>query len=312
MDGGKAVALSVVLGMVLAFVPLLAIVAVPLLPIPLAFLTTKHGVTVGVVASLAVGALCFIFSGPAFGLLAFLLAAIVGVGFGWGLTRRLSQTGLIILLTGLFLITQVLWVAVLLVNAGTGPVEALQGLSERLIEEGGEAPSIFGEDAASQVREAFSLLPYILPAVVLVLSLVFSGATVAASRWVFNRLKQPFAQDFSFGQLRMHFSLVYAMIAGLICYLVSPYIEESYSDVVYLVGLNLLIISQVLFFIQFLAIVYFFLDHFKVSRPKRVGVYACALLMQLALSLPSWIGLFDIWIDYRRRFTSKSKQSQQH
>ena len=60
-----------------------------------------------------------------------------------------------------------------------------------------------------------------------------------------------------------------------------------------------------LFFIQGMAIASFFLWAYKVSRVKRVAVYICLVLLQLTLSLTSWMGLFDTWLDYRHRFIKK-------
>lgn len=130
-DGGKAVALSVVLGVIFAFVPFLSIVAVPALPVPVAYITSRHGVPVGLLASLATGLLVSVFAGFFAGLLVFLLAAAVGVGTGTGLRREMPLMRLLILVAALFLVSLLVWLAVLLASAGLSPVAAVDQVADQ-------------------------------------------------------------------------------------------------------------------------------------------------------------------------------------
>lgn len=314
--GGKAVALSVAFGIVLAFVPFLSVIAVPAMPIPVAYIASKHGMAAGLAASVVAGAICVVLTGLYAGLLVFLLAAVVGGGIGLGLRRGISQRNLFLSVAALFTVALALWAAVLLVNAGLGPVAATQRLTDTALVPARDIYIAIGmneeeaDSAANQAREFAEMIPYIIPATLLVLSLALSGATVTLARRAFDRLKQPFPRDYKFQNLRLHFSLAYLMIAGLLCELLTPYVPESYSSAVSLTGMNLLIASEALFFVQGLAIANFFLNLYRVSRPKRVGVYLGLILLQLVLSATSWVGLFDTWIDYRRRFGRKKTKGQ--
>ena len=308
VDGGKAIALSVVFGMVVAFVPVLAILALPLVPIPVAYVTCRHRLLIGVLAAIGIGALSLLLAGPVNGLLVFLLAALVGIGSGMAIKHGAGRQKLLLILTGLFLAALVSWGAVGLVNAGMSPADAVSSVTDQVIKIGQQTPALFGgQQGLNQLRDTLSMIPYLLPALLLVAALALSAGMVFLTRRVFDRLGQAFPDGLPFRELRLHFSLAYAMIVGLICYLFSPYISADYSSAVYLTGLNLLIVSQALFFVQALAITHFFLGGFQVSRVKRVIVYTFLVLLQTTLSLPSWLGLLDIWIDYRRRFTRRTK-----
>lgn len=317
-DSGKAVALSVVLGAILAFVPLLSIAAVPAMPVPAAFITTRHGLGAGTLASLAAGMICAVFAGPFTGLLVLLLAALVGVGAGLGLRWGFPVSRLIVSVAVFFLVAIILWMGVLLASTGMGPVMAIESATDQAVEPAGDFYSSVGmsqesiDEAVGRLRDFASTLPYILPAVLLVLSMILSGATVALARQVFERLRQPFPANASFREFRLHFAFAYLMIIGLLCELVSPYLDSPYEGIVSLAGMNLLIVSEVLFFLQGLAIAYFFMCHLEVGRPRRVVVYACMFILQVLFSLVSWLGLFDTWIDYRRRFARKKTQGQQY
>lgn len=315
-NGGKAVALSVVFGMVLAFVPFLSVVAVPAMPIPVAYITARHGMLAGLLASAATGALCTVLTGFFTGLLVFLLVAVVGAGIGLGLRAGLSQIWLFVSAAALFLVSMALWLGIVLLSAGMGPAAAIASVTDQALVPARDIYTALGmgedraDEAVGQAREFASMLPYLMPAALLVLSLTLSGATIALARQIFNRLRQPFPRDFSFRHLRLHFTFAYVMIVGLLCELSVPYVPEAFASTASLVGMNLLIVSEALFFIQGMAIAYYFLCLYKVSRPRRIGVYICLILLQITLSLTSWLGLFDTWIDYRRRFGKKRSQGQ--
>ncbi|MFH0811123.1 MAG: DUF2232 domain-containing protein [Pseudomonadota bacterium] len=67
-----------------------------------------------------------------------------------------------------------------------------------------------------------------------------------------------------------------------------------------LVGMNVLAVAAVIYFVQGLAIAAFYLGKTRLPRPLRFVTYA-ALIFYLYLSLAVVAaGLFDLWIDFRR------------
>lgn len=319
-DGGKAVAFSVALGVVIAFVPLFSIVAIPAMPIPAAFITSRHGFNAGLLVSLLTGTACMALTAPlvgfAAGLLIFLLTAIAGLGGGLALRKGVTQFRLFVSTAAVFFAALLLWLAALLLLSGQGPVSAIESLVDATAEPSRQLYQAMGmneqdvDEAITQAREFALMLPYLAPAVLLVVSIALSGANLALGRRVFEKLRQPFPRDFVFRDFRVHWVFAYAIIVGLLCQLLAPYAPEEYVSAVDFTGANLFIISEVLFFIQGMAIANFFLWAYKVARIKRLAVYFCLILLQLTLSLTSWMGLFDTWLDYRRRFIRKNLSGQ--
>ncbi len=314
-DGGKAVALSVLMGAVLAFVPLLSLAAVPALPVPAAYVTGRHGFAAGGVAALGAGFLSAVIGGPFTGLLVTLLA-LAGVAAGVAIGAGMRLLRVFLLLAALIAAGLAGWTALALAAAGIGPVAATAELTGQAMDSAQALYTGLGRDeqqAASLVesyREYAALLPYLLPSLLVGASLVIAALTLALTRAVFARLGQPFPGDFSFRAFRLHFGFAYVMILGLLLQLAAPYLGAS-GEVAGMVGLNLLVVSELLFFVQGLAIAYYFLNEKQVSRPRRLLVYTGLVLLQLLFSLVSWLGLFDTWLDYRRRFGGKRRPKQQ-
>ena len=219
-------------------------------------------------------------------------------------------------MAAIFSVTLFLWLGSLLLIIGQGPVSALQSLVDYLAATSGDFYQSLGmspeeiDARITQARDFASALPYLAPAVILVMSIVFSGANVAIARRVFDRLSQPFPRDFAFRDFRVHWAFVYMLILGLLFQFLAPYASETYAFGLENVGANLYIVAEVLFFIQGIAIASFFLWAYKVSVVKRTAVYICLVMLELFLSLTSWMGLFDTWFNYRKRFIRKKLSDQ--
>lgn len=67
-----------------------------------------------------------------------------------------------------------------------------------------------------------------------------------------------------------------------------------------LVGVNALLVLMVVYFIQGIAVVSFFLEARKVPRAFRVLLYSMIAFQQLFALMVVGIGFFDIWIDFRK------------
>jgi len=315
-DSGKAVASSVALGIVIALVPVFSLIAVPAIPIPAAFITSRYGVMAGLLVSLVTGAACMALTLPLVGvyagMLIFMLTVVAGIGAGLALRHGFSQFRLFISMAAIFFVTLVIWLGATLLIIGEGPVTAMNNLADANVATSSQLYQALGmsqqdiDSAVADVHDFVSTLPYLAPAVLLVASIVLSGANLALARRVFERLRQPFPRDFVFRDFRAHWVFAYVFIIGLVCQLLAPYAPEVYADTVDRVGANLYIVSEVLFFIQGMAIASFFLWAYQASRLKRVAVFTALILLEAALSLTMWLGVFDTWLDYRRRFIKKN------
>lgn len=316
LDGARAVVLSIALGIILIAFPLLSLLsllAAPLLPIPAAYVTSRHGISMGgaVVAMTGLLALPLVamaamlgqtFYGAAAFLIVILLVSLVGVGAGACLRSGISQSRLYAFLSVSFFVCLLAWIAALVAFRGFG--ETVQAFTEYVFESSRTFYLRLGM-SDEEIDASKALAPYLMPSLLLLFSMLFSGATIGLARRAFDRLRQPFPHDFVLREFRLHYGFAYLMIAGLLCQLGSPYLAEGYREGVSLVGANLMIVSELLFFIQGIAVASYFMWRHQIGGIKKGGIYLCMVLLEIAFSLTSWMGLFDTWLDYRRRFTRK-------
>jgi len=79
---------------------------------------------------------------------------------------------------------------------------------------------------------------------------------------------------------------------------------EWHSAVLY-TGINVLLVSQTLFFVQGLAVAQWLATTREFRPGSRFALFVAAILGQVLFQLTGLVGLLDTWLDYRRRFALK-------
>jgi hypothetical protein len=103
----------------------------------------------------------------------------------------------------------------------------------------------------------------------------------------------------------MHWAVAYASIAGL-AMLVFSRGGGDWRTVMLYVGINVLLVSQTLFFVQGLAVLRWFVLTRGIRPGSGVALFVAAVIGQILVHLTALAGLFDTWVDYRKRFALKS------
>ncbi|GAB4246097.1 MAG: hypothetical protein Kow00129_06320 [Thermoleophilia bacterium] len=311
-EAGKAIALAVVLTMGAVYVPLVSAVFAFMLPLPVAYVTLRHGFATGGPAALGAGMLAGLITGPVNGLTALLLAGAVGVVLGTGLRRSWGFSKLLLLVTavsGLALAVLVL-AAWFVSGVGIGELEnvvdeSFASARELYVAAGMERAMV--EAAEEEARRFLRVLPYLAPGLIGIVGLVYAAGAGALTALVFPRLGEPGAGKLSFSRFRLHWAIAYGFIAGLGLLVVSGW-SGSYQGVLQLAGLNLFLFFQALYFLQGLALARW-LDRARgLGALGKTALYGGAVLAQAFFMLTSWVGLLDTWFDYRKRFPGGARR----
>jgi uncharacterized protein YybS (DUF2232 family) len=305
-EAGKAVALAVVLSVLVAYVPLLALFAIPALPLPLGYLTLRRGVGVGVAGAVCVAALAAAVTGLSNGLLALLVAGFLGVVLGVALRahRGFSWTLIVTALGATSAL--VAWIASVWVVTGMSRAQ-LSKLVDDSMAAAGQLYTSMGMSQASidlaskQIHETLRMIPYLAPAIAGVGGVILASAVLGLAAAVYPHVGEKAIGHLAFSRFRLHWGAAYGYIGGL-ALLVLASRFGTYHEVARLVGLNLLVFFQTLFFLQGLALAHWFVVSRRMSAGRRAVVYGAALLGQTMFQLTSWAGLLDTWFDYRKRF----------
>ena len=306
---GKATAVTVAMCLCIWLFPLAAVVLVPFLPLPVAHLIARRGMAPGAVVALVSGGLVFGAVGMGVALPAFLIVLGLGTVVGQAARRdwRLGKS----LATGAAAALGAFWVSggTLWFTAGLS-VSRLHESVDASIGDAAEFYTRMGVSAqttdtvSGQLGQIAHVLPYLTPGLTAMAAVLLAGCSLGLAHRLFPRGREKVAVGLSLSGFRMHWAAAYASIGGLAMLVVARGSGEWRNALVYL-GLNVLLVSQTVFFIQGFAVARWF----ALSRELRPGsrriLMLAAILGQALFQITGLFGLLDTWIDYRRRFAVK-------
>ncbi|MFH1833613.1 MAG: DUF2232 domain-containing protein [bacterium] len=307
---GKATAVTIALGLLMAVFPLAAVVVIPTLALPTAHVVASRGVPSGLVVALAAAAVLFAGFGMGLAMLVLLLCLAVGMVLGlavrgrWKFGRSLAAVAAAVF--GALLV----WGTALWLILGLD----LTRLRESVDGSIAEAAALYARmgvgtetvDAASaQLRQIARVVPYLTPGLMGIAAVLLAVCSLGLAYLLFPRLREKVAVGLSLSGFRMHWAAAYASIAGL-AMLVFARGDAEWRTVVLYVGINVLLVSQTLFFLQGLAVARWFVVTRQLRPGSRAALYIGAILGQALFQVTGLIGLLDTWLDYRKRFALKS------
>jgi len=307
---GKAVAGTVIIAVLMLILPLAPVVLAPFLALPLAYVVARHGWLSGVVVAVVVAALVFVGAGIGVALLVFLVTASTGMTLGWALRSGWRFPRSLASIAGSLLVALVVYGAILWLVFGLSLTELKQA-SYDSIASAGRMYGDMGVSSASidavsgQLRRLVDVFPYIVPGFVGMVVVLMAASTLGLAYVIFPRLRQKVAVTMSLSTFRMHWAVAYASIVGLAMLLFSRGAAQWHSVLLY-VGIDVLLVSQTLFFLQALGVLRWLGANRQWRPGSRTALFISAVLAQAFFQLTGLLGLLDTWIDYRKRFAFKS------
>jgi len=263
-------------------------------PLPVAYCYWKSRLP-GLAVALAGVLFVSLPTGPESRLVAllFLELATAGVILGELLRRPLGPEATVALgVLGIGLMSA----AVFLVRAATSgqsPAGLAAGYVSRIVAEAKGNLTALGYGPKEELDITLAGLVRLLPAVLTLSVGATFGLNVAVARRLLAALKAELAAWPAFQVWRAPEPLVWALIAAGLAIIAD--LGPSHT-----VGLNVLVVVAVVYFMQGLAISAFYLEKMRVPRVLRIIIYAALGLEQYLSLAVAAAGLFDLWLDFRR------------
>jgi len=309
---GKAIAGTVIIAVLMVFIVPLAPVLLAFLSLPVAYVVARYGWVSGLVAAAVAAGVLYAGLGVGAALLVFLVVVGVGMTLGWALRSgwRLPRTLWVIAVS--LLVALVVYGLVLWLGFGVTP-SVLKQDAYQAINDAAKTYTQLGmssattDAATSQFRAWVDVFPYVAPGLLGMGAILAAASTIGLAYVVFPKLRRPQPVRMSLSGFRLHWGLAYVSIVGLALLLFARG-SSGWRGILLYSGIDLLLVSQTLFFLQALAVIRW-LGTARQWRPgSRVLMFIVAVLAQ-AVQVTGLVGLMDTWIDYRRRFALSGPRS---
>ena len=310
IEGGLLVAITVIMGLVTVYVPLIGMVVEFFCALPLAILTARQGVGKGLTALVVTFLLLSILISPLLAARLILSFGVCGVTLGWCVQKNFGavRTFLATLMIASAAQVATLWLLLFVmdVNIVTEQIELVResfNESFSLYESMGVDKARIAE-AKEQVEPAIEATMHLIP-VLLMFSALFSTVAVwFSARLIFPKLQLKLPQFPPFAQWKFPVAFLYMAAFSLL----SLYwgVTRGWTQI-YDVSLNLLVVAMLVGLVQGLSLLSFMFDRFNVSKFLRRIFYVLILLNMFFLQLVAVTGLMDMFFDYRRKLRAKDE-----
>ena len=301
------VALTVTLFAAAGYVPVLGVIVSLLAPTPLLLVALRRGLRVGLLAlglsalslALLLGGLQSIIFFAEYGVMALTMAEAI--------RRRWSVERVLLVATAVPLAATALVMAGLFSSADVDlsamrqhfERELSRTLPQYLAEEGGEVDG----DLRTYIQQALTVVVRLLPSLFIISTAAGALINYSVVRLLWRRMEdQTLFPDLQLGQWKAPEFCVWVLIAGGLCsFMPLPSLR--------LVGLNVLLLVSLVYLIQGLCVMVFYLHKASVHPLFRGIAYLFLVIQPLLLLGVAAFGLFDLWFDFRR-LSNKREESQ--
>ena len=307
---GKATAATVVMGLCMALVPLASVALVPVLPLPAAHVVARRGVLPGVAVTIVSTGLVFAALGIGVAALVFLIVLGLGMTLGVAVRRKWKFGTTLVATAGAAVAGLSLWGLSVWLAFGLDVARVRESVDASITQAadlytrvGVSAHTV--DSLSEQLRQIARVVPYLTPGLIGMGAVLLAACSLALAYLLFPRVRAKVVLGFALSEFRMHWAAAYASIFGLALLMLSRGRAEWHTVALYS-GLNVLLVSQTLFFLQGLAVARWFMVSRQLRPGSRAALYVGALLGQALLQITGLAGLLDTWVDYRKRFALKS------
>ncbi len=310
----KASAVTFVMGFSLVVLPMVPALIAPFLALPAAFVVARWGLRAcGVLSAVISALLIWVMVGIPTAVLVLFSSRSIGMLLGWALSAGWRFEPTLVATSGGALGAVVGWGLVLWLVFGVdfawfkeAAGSVIDNTAAQYVQLGMSTGS--AETVAAQLRRFVEVVPYVTPGLLGMVAILLASSSIGLAYLIFPRLRDRLPVTMSLSGFRMHWAAAYGSIAGLAMLLFARG-GSTWSTVVMYIGINMLLVSQTLFFVQGVAVARWFALRRGMSKGGWGVLFVAAVVAQGLLQLTGLVGLFDTWIDYRRRFAVKNPEA---
>ena len=157
-------------------------------------------------------------------------------------------------------------------------------------------------EARKQIEPVMQLMSFLMPTIIILISLINTVACYLTSKWIFQKLRFQFVEPMpKFSEWRFPIFFLYLAAFAI---LGSYWGSTREWNLIYIVSINSTFLSLAVGFLQGLSVLSFAADKYNVSKFVRRVIFLMIIFSGLFMQIVSFIGLFDMIFDYRKKLFS--------
>jgi len=310
VEGSFLAAITALLFIFSIYIPLLGTLISFLCPLPIIFLYLRHHLKFTLLSLLVAGFLVSMIAGPLQGIFVLLGFGVIGLTLGYTIKRGYTFNEIIIFgsISSLLSKLLILWLGFWLMDLNPlmfdmQQLDTIIDQSLNFYQGLGLSPEQLTilKDNLTQTLNIFRLA---FPAMLILASIFDVFLNYLVSRIVLKRFGYKLPEFISFSYWRASPSCVLSYLVGWILI----FLGVRYNlPLLHKIGINVQIFFTILFFIIGLSLINFFLQKYKIGSIFKWMIYFLIFFLPFLSQFITWVGIFDVWIDFRRLRETRAK-----
>ena len=308
VEVGLIVAIAVILGLISTYLPLIGTIVDFFWSLPFVIIVIRQGLNKATYALIAALILLSMFIGPVFAIRLVLSFGLSGLALGFAIQKNFDAVRIFMMTLMVSFTAQVISVLLLLFVMDINVMDMQISMVEESFEETFALYQSMGMDQAqideakAQVEPAIQLLSMLMPTLLLLMALINTLACFYTAKWILPKINLSIPDFPPFAEWRFPVAFLYLMVLALL----GLYWGGTRNlSILYTVSINANILALFVGFIQGLSLLSFAANRLNVSKVIRRLVFVLLILNFMLFQVVSFTGLFDMFFDYRRRFSER-------
>lgn len=308
-DVGKYTALTLLFCLTVALIPALSFITLAFCPLPILILAARHGLKVGMVSVVVITVILTPLVGIVEAVPLVLVTISLSMGYFLAVERNLSFSAIMASSTIIVAVSLIIFgflaFEITKVNIVDSQIKAaredLTTLKKEYMKEY-KKQGISGDQIEEQfqtIDESIKLLSQVIPAGVVIFSIWVSFLGLTISGYVLKRMQKPVLALPPFKNWQMPWFFAWGYIVGLAGTFFSGYLG-TYQKVGLAIGMNFLVVFNLLFLVQGISIIYFYMDKLKLHNTIRALGIGMIIAIPFISPMVAWFGLLDVWFNFRK------------
>lgn len=303
VEGGILASIAIVFALISVYLPFLGVIVNLIWPVPVLLLGVRHGLKASLMCLTVAGIIIAILINPIQAISVVFGFGFIGISLGYAINQRWSPLKTMAIGSVASLLSKGAVLLISIVLMGINPLTVQLAATGQALEQALAIYQTLGFTAEQlqairvTMETTIGLLKYIMPAGFALASVVDTYLNYLIAKKILARLgnPQPDFLEFRLWQIPGYVLWIY----GVSLLLVTFYNQQP-DNLLYLIGVNLQMVTNVILLIQGLSIVYYYI-HYK-NWPNFLKSLIVILLFssQFLVQVVVLMGAFDVVFDYRR------------
>lgn len=303
VEGGILASIAIVFALISVYLPFLGVIVNLIWPVPVLLLGVRHGLKASLMCLTVAGIIIAILINPIQAISVVFGFGFIGISLGYAINQRWSPLKTMMIGSVASLLSKGAVLLISIVLMGINPLTVQLAATGQALEQALAIYQTLGftseqlQAIRTTMETTIGLLKYIMPAGFALASVVDTYLNYLIAKKILARLgnPQPDFLEFRLWQIPGYVLWIY----GVSLLLVTFYNQQP-DNLLYLIGVNLQMVTNVILLIQGLSIVYYYI-HYK-NWPNFLKSLIVILLFssQFLVQVVVLMGAFDVVFDYRR------------